>query len=268
MLQLNTLTAPDVVEYPDSDGLPMADNSKQFHWITTIAGNLDALYRNRPDILVGGNMLWYAREGDPAERCAPDVFVVFGQPKGHRGSYKQWVENDVPMTVVFEILSPGNTWKEMIDKVLFYSDNGTEEFYIYDPETNELTIYLRGKATLRRIYDVADFVSPRMGIRFDLSGEELVVRHPDGRPFLTFKELEVERAEAVHRADLAKKEANLAKQEADLAKREADLAFARAKAVGKRFARLVELMQSQSARQATAEELTELQRLLQPQAEE
>ena len=70
MLRSNTLTAPSVVEYPDDDGLPMADNSKQFRWITTIAGNLAGLYRDREDVLVGGNMLWYAREGDPAERFA------------------------------------------------------------------------------------------------------------------------------------------------------------------------------------------------------
>ena len=180
MLQLNTQTAPPV-EYPDDDGLPMADNSKQFRWITTIAGNLAGLYRDRPDVLVGGNMLWYAREGDPAERYAPDAFVVFGRPKGDRGSYKQWVENDVPMTVVFEILSPSNTWKEMADKLMFYSEYGAEEFYIYDPETNDLTAYIRGRALLRKLDELDGFVSPRLGICFDLSSEELVLRHADGQ---------------------------------------------------------------------------------------
>jgi Uma2 family endonuclease len=90
MLQVNTQTATPVVEYPDSDGLPLSDNSKQFRWITTVAGNLAGLYRDRADVLVGGNMLWYAREGDPNECFAPDGFVVFGRPKGDRGSYKQW----------------------------------------------------------------------------------------------------------------------------------------------------------------------------------
>ena len=235
MLRFDTLTAPAPVEYPDDDGLPMADNSKQFWWITTIAGNLAALYRDRPDVLVGGNMLWYAREGDPAERFAPDAFVVFGRPKGDRGSYKQWVENDVPMTVVFEILSPSNSWREMTHKLSFYSEYGAEEFYVYDPETNELEVYLRGKAILKRVYKVDGFVSPRLGIRFDLSGEELVLRHADGRPFLTFEELEATTARAELKADLAEA----------------------------RFRRLAELVRKQASQQATPEDLAELQRLLQ-----
>ncbi len=31
--------------------------------------------------------------------------VVFGRPKGDRGSYKQWLENQIAPQVVFEILS-------------------------------------------------------------------------------------------------------------------------------------------------------------------
>ena len=34
--------------------------------------------------------------------------VVFGRPKGRRGSYRQWEEDNIPPQVVFEILSPGN----------------------------------------------------------------------------------------------------------------------------------------------------------------
>jgi Uma2 family endonuclease len=248
MLRFDTLTAPPPVEYPDDDGLPMADNSKQFWWITTIAGNLAALYRDRPDVLVGGNMLWYAREGDPDERYAPDVFVVFGRPKGDRGSYKQWEENHVPMTVVFEIISPSNTWRMIPDKVLFYDDYGAEEFYAYDPDTNDLDIYLRGKSILRKIRPSEEFVSPKLGIRFDISGEELVLRHADGRPFLPFEELEAERENAIHQATLAKQQATLAIEQT--------------KEANQRFHRLAELVLKQASHQATPDELAELQRLL------
>ena len=249
MLQVNTQTAPPV-EYPDDDGLPMADNSKQFWWITTIAGNLAGLYGDCTDVLVGGNMLWYAREGDPAERFAPDVFVVFGRPKGHRGSYKQWEENDVPMTVVFEILSPSNSWREMTHKLGFYGEYGAEEFYVYDPETNELEVFVRGKATLRRSYAVDGFVSPKMGIRFDLSGPELVLRHADGRPFLTFEELEAERESLAGERDRLSDERDRLSDERDTAEQ--------------RFRRLAELVRRQSTQQATPEESAELQRLLSP----
>jgi hypothetical protein len=75
------------IQYPDSDGQAMADNTKQFRWITTIQGGLDALFAERNDVFVAGDLLWYPIEGEPNIRCAPDVLVVFGRPKGNRGSY-------------------------------------------------------------------------------------------------------------------------------------------------------------------------------------
>ena len=48
------------------------------------------------------------------------MLVVFGRPKGYRGSYRQWVEGGVAPQVVFEILSPGNRLNEMIRKFKFY----------------------------------------------------------------------------------------------------------------------------------------------------
>ena len=47
--------------------------------------------------------------------------VIFGCEKGDRGSYQQWKENNIAPQVVFEILSPGNTTKEMNRKLLFLS---------------------------------------------------------------------------------------------------------------------------------------------------
>jgi Uma2 family endonuclease len=48
-------------------------------------------------------------EGDNKTCQAPDTMVVFGRPKGDRGSYKQWQEENIPPQVVFEFLSPSNT---------------------------------------------------------------------------------------------------------------------------------------------------------------
>src|SRR3712207_8484741 len=44
---------PETV-YPDSDGQPMADNTRQFRWIVTIQGGLDALFRDDPNVFVAG----------------------------------------------------------------------------------------------------------------------------------------------------------------------------------------------------------------------
>src|SRR5260370_19228408 len=87
----SSLAEPDL-EYPDDDGQPMSDNTLQFQWIVTLQGNLDLMYRDDPDAFVAGDLFWYAEEGNPPERAAPDAMVVFGRPKGYRGSYRQWNE--------------------------------------------------------------------------------------------------------------------------------------------------------------------------------
>ena len=40
------------VEYPSTDGEPMAQNTKQYRYITTIQGGLAAMFRDRPDVFV------------------------------------------------------------------------------------------------------------------------------------------------------------------------------------------------------------------------
>src|SRR5262249_27202022 len=148
------------------------------------------------DVFVGGNQFWYPVEGEPETRQAPDVYVVFGRPKGDRPSYKQWEEGNVPMTVVFEILSPGNPYMEMADKFTFYAAYGAEQYSASAPDSTRLTVSLRRGDVLRRVLPLHDFVSPRLGIGFDLSGPELVVRRPDGQPFLTFEQLHAARKQA------------------------------------------------------------------------
>jgi Uma2 family endonuclease len=187
--------------YPDDDGLPMSDNTRQFQWIITLQCNLDALYRDNPDVFVAGNLLWYAMKGQPAVRWAPDAMVVFGRPKGYRGSYRQWQEDGIAPQVVFEVLSPGNEEAEMDRKFAFYDAYGVEEYYLYDPDGIELSGWRLQQGRLQPILQLDGWVSPRLGIRFDLSGNELVVFRPDGSRFLTFLELEQARAAAEERAE-------------------------------------------------------------------
>lgn len=72
------MASPESIIYPESDGQPMADNTKQFRAITTIQGNLDSLYADNPFVLVVGDLFWYPVEGDNKLKRAPDVMVVFG----------------------------------------------------------------------------------------------------------------------------------------------------------------------------------------------
>ena len=176
-------------QYPDSDGEPMADNTKQFRWIVTIKENLERLFAADPNVFVAGDLLWYPVEGDPKRRQAPDVLVVFGRPKGDRGSYQQWKEEGIAPQVVFEILSPGNRSGEMLRKLNFYQRYGVEEYYIYDPDGNEFSGLKRVDTALQLISSIQGWVSPRLGIRFDLTEETLEIYRPDGERFLTYVEL-------------------------------------------------------------------------------
>lgn len=181
---------PSQIEYPDSDGKPISDNTKQFRWITIVKYNLDWLFTNDDNVFVAGDLLWYPVEGNPKRRVAPDVMVAFGRPKGDRGSYKQWEEAGIPPQVVFEILSPGNTPNEMAAKLAFYDRHDVDEYYIYDPDNNALSGWERVDDYLTEIPVMQDWCSPRLGIRFDpISSPELQIYRPDGEPFLSFEQV-------------------------------------------------------------------------------
>jgi Uma2 family endonuclease len=137
----------------------------------------------------------------------PDALVVFGRPKGDRGSYQQWLEDNIAPQVVFEVLSPGNTQTEMNKKLLFYDRYGVEEYYLYDPDKNDFSGWLRQSERLDVIDPISDWVSPRLGIRFNVSGSELQIFRPDEVAFTT---LEQER----QRAEQERQRAEQAEQQA------------------------------------------------------
>jgi Uma2 family endonuclease len=178
-------TKPEII-YPETDGKLMADNTIQFRWITLMKSNLDWLFARDDRVFVAGDLLWYPVEGDNKKRQAPDVMVVFGRPKGDRGSYQQWKEDNIAPQVVFEILSPGNRQAEMSKKLLFYDRYGVEEYYIYAPDRNELTVLLRGDEGLDIVENIESWISPRLGIRFELAEPELVLYHPNGERFSSY----------------------------------------------------------------------------------
>jgi Uma2 family endonuclease len=203
---MSTKTAPrgrPEIEYPETDGQPMAENTLQFQWIVTIEGGIDALFKDNPTVFVAGDLFWYPVEGEPGIRTAPDTLVVFGRPKGHRGSYRQWEEGNIAPQVVFEVRSPGNRFGEMLDKFRFYERYGVEEYYLYDPDFNELEGWIRNKERLQAIEVINGWKSPRLGIRFVLERNTLVIYRPDGRKFSTYLELEEERTSALKEAELA-----------------------------------------------------------------
>lgn len=209
--------------YPESDGKPMADNTKQFEWIVLIKKNLDLLFQHHPNIFVAGDLLWYPVEGKTNICTAPDAMVVFGRPKGDplgvngaaRGSYIQHREGDIPPHVVFEILSPNNTRREMEQKLLFYDRYGVEEYYLYDPDTNQLRGWLRHDVFLEEIDDFSNYVSPRLGIWFDVTLNPMQIYRPHGEKFLSYDELDQQLQQERSRAEQERLRAEQAQRRAD-----------------------------------------------------
>ncbi|MCL1464481.1 Uma2 family endonuclease [Argonema galeatum] len=193
--QLQSTTQTEII-YPDCDGKPMANNTEQFDWIVVIKQNLEWLFADDENVFVAGDLFWYPVEGKPKIVNAPDVMVVLGRPKGKRLSYKQWEEENISPQVVFQILSPSNSRDEMERKLIFYDRHGVEEYYIYNPDLNELRGWLRGEDGLDTIALMANWVSPRLDIRFDLSGDKLQIYRPDGEGFSTYLEIERRRSQA------------------------------------------------------------------------
>lgn len=181
-------TLPAII-YPDSDGKPMSDNTKQFQLIVTIQGGIDALFKDNENVFVAGDLLWYPVEGDNKTRQAPDTMVVFGRPKGYRGSYQQWLEDNIAPQVVFEIISPGNRMGTLFKLFNFYQNYGVEEYYVYSPEDNELMGWVRSEGKLNYIESMEGWVSPRLQIRFETASGDLEIYRPDGLKFLSYVEL-------------------------------------------------------------------------------
>jgi Uma2 family endonuclease len=243
MVQQLTPDTTEEVIYPESDGQPMADNTEQFQWIVKIKENLEILFALQDNVFIAGNLLWYPVQGEAKIRQAPDAMVVFGRPKGKRGSYKQWQEDNIPPQVVFEILSPGNKTKEMANKLLFYQHYNVEEYYIYDPQINELTGLLRSGANLEVIEEINNWVSPRLEIRFELTPNTLEIFSPSGQRFLTSVELDQIREQERQRADTESQRADAESQRADTERQEKEAALLKLELERQRYQDLLTRLQ-------------------------
>jgi Uma2 family endonuclease len=200
-MSTDVTTAAEAVVYPDSDGKRMADNTLQWDWMVKIVGELRELFSGQ-EVFVAGDLLWYPVKGEPTTVTAPDALVAFGRPAGYRGSYKQWEEGGVTPQVVFEILSPSNTRDEMDAKRKWYDKYGVEEYYCIDPIVNQLHGWTRREGRLESVVPMKDFVSPRLGIRFDLNGG-VKLYTPDGREFQTREQRVSEIEEELRKTALA-----------------------------------------------------------------
>ena len=168
---------PETIDYPDSDGLPTADNESQFWPILYVASALDRYYQNRDDVYVVGNLLLNYQQGDGSKSVSPDLMVVFGASKHVRSSYRVWEEPKAP-DFVLEIASESTyrtyrtDWGEKRDT---YADTGVLEYWQYDPVDSYLDPPLLGFRLVECRYVPIPVVAQEGGLllRSEVLGLEL-----------------------------------------------------------------------------------------------
>ena len=127
------------IEYPSSDGEPIAESDWQYIPLTDTVSTLRVRYRDRSDVYVAGDMLIYYRINRNDVRVAPDVFAVFGATGNHpRDSWLVWREGRAP-DFVMEIASSRTWQRDATEKRRIYADMGVTEYVRFDPTGNYFT---------------------------------------------------------------------------------------------------------------------------------
>ena len=136
---------PTTVEYPCSDGQPMAESDVHARCMTYVADALRSHFsrRGRENVYVSANSFLYYEQGNPRAVVAPDVYVVIGAPGHLRDSYLLWNEPKAP-DFVLEATSKSTRREDVGRKRDVYAALGVTEYFLYDPRAEYLTPALQG----------------------------------------------------------------------------------------------------------------------------
>lgn len=193
---------PAEIEYPTSDGKPMAETDLHRRLLFEVIGVLAGHFAARPDVYVSGNLVVLYEEGNPGRHLAPDCFVVFGVKPADRDSYKVWEEGKFP-DVVFEITSRKTRKEDGVTKMETYRDVWkVSEYILFDPREEYLEPSFQGfrrtpAGDFAPIPVVGDqMTSEALGLKMEREGVRLVFRDPaTGRVLLTPAEDRARRVE-------------------------------------------------------------------------
>lgn len=241
---------PSHVIYPESDDRPMSESMLQGLAIRTLVLGFERLYAGRDDVLVFADQFWYPVKGEPTTVVAPDTMVVVGLPRRYdireTGSYRQF-EHGGQVVLAIEVLSPSNTWAEMLRKRQFYDRHGVQEYWVIDADHGALEVWVRGPEGLvgQPIGD-AGFVSPTTGVTVAMVDGAVQVCDPGSdrvwhTPFEEAARADAAVATAKREAARADAEAAHARAEAQRADAEAAQAKAEAARADEAERRLLEL---------------------------
>lgn len=192
------------IEYPDTDGKPMAESDQARDYLTYATKVLEIYFQDSLNVYVSGNLFVYYEKGNPKAVVAPDVFVVFGVNKGERRSYKTWEEGDKAPDFILEITSKSTKKEDSETKPIIYAALGVQEYFKYDPTADYLNPQLQGSRLVEGNYlpiaettlpnGILSFSSQLLGLELRLqSGELRFLNAAKGEILLTHDE-EVQRS--------------------------------------------------------------------------
>ena len=223
----------DVVEYPCSDGQPMAETEVHGACMMYVTYALRRWFdrRGQGDVYVGSNNFLYYEQGNPRAAVSPDVYVVVGAPAHLRDTYLLWNEPKGP-DFVLEVTSASTRRVDERRKRDVYAALGVSEYFLYDPRAEYLTPPLQGwrlrDGGYRPLPSVTVLAGREVAVASEVLGLELrderearMVRLRDpatGQYLLTYEESERAREE---QAAARRQEAEARRQEAEARRREA-----------------------------------------------
>jgi Uma2 family endonuclease len=198
---MNAIPLEQDIEYPTSDGQPMAETSLHLRLMFDVIFGLRRRYAAVPDVWVGGNLFLCYEKGNPQAIVAPDVLLAKGISKWDRPNYLLWQET-VPSLVV-ELTSRKTRREDVGKKKALYERLGIEEYILFDPYGDYLKLSLRGFRLLKSGYqpiplaDDGSLLSRTTGVRFQREDERLRLRDArTGEPILWSEEIEEARVRA------------------------------------------------------------------------
>ena len=235
------------IEYPESDGQPMAETDLHRNWMVWLIELLKSFFAGQ-QVYVSGNLLIYYVEGNPKKSFAPDVFVVKNVRPDDRRVFKLWEEGAIPCFVL-ETTSRKTGHEDLGPKMLLYAKLGVREYFLFDPERELFEPALLGYRLVGGGYmplemdGTQTLLSEELGILIRLEGFQLGLYDAQtGARLLSGEE----------RAEQAEERASHAEELASHAEERAGQAEERVHAVE------VALEQERLARQALEVELAKL----------
>ncbi|HZT81941.1 MAG TPA: Uma2 family endonuclease [Gemmataceae bacterium] len=213
--------APEDLDYPTTDGRPMAETDWHRDLMVALIQALQLFYAAARRVYVSGNLLIFYEPGNRRRHVSPDVFVVKGVAKRQRPNYLVWREGKGP-DLVIELTSQSTRDEDVKDKFELYRDVlRVREYFLFDPFQDFLDPPLQGYRLRKGEYVPIKPLNGRLpsavlGLHLERDGQQLRLYDPKtGRWLPTPQELAEQEAEARRHAERARQEEAEARRRAE-----------------------------------------------------